>query len=87
MDYPSKAKSSFTADSHQNFAMSFQLVDVNTGVELTPHQVCNPSVTGTHVYSKLLTEHLFLTSSAFIVSFVTIRPSQTQEDTLVMTGG
>lgn len=39
MDYPSKAKSSFTADSHQNFAMSFQLVDVNTGVELTPHQV------------------------------------------------
>lgn len=41
VDYPSKAKSSFTADSHQNFAMSFQLVDVNTGVELTPHQVCN----------------------------------------------
>lgn len=39
VDYPSKAKSSFTADSHQNFAMSFQLVDVNTGVELTPHQV------------------------------------------------
>uniref|UniRef100_A0A672F8M2 Dolichyl-diphosphooligosaccharide--protein glycosyltransferase subunit 2 n=1 Tax=Salarias fasciatus TaxID=181472 RepID=A0A672F8M2_SALFA len=38
VDYPSKAKSSFTADSHQNFAMSFQLVDVNTGVELTPHQ-------------------------------------------------
>ncbi|CAB1314709.1 unnamed protein product [Coregonus sp. 'balchen'] len=29
---------SFTADSHQNFAMTFQLVDVNTGVELTPHQ-------------------------------------------------
>uniref|UniRef100_A0A8C7R2N7 Dolichyl-diphosphooligosaccharide--protein glycosyltransferase subunit 2 n=1 Tax=Oncorhynchus mykiss TaxID=8022 RepID=A0A8C7R2N7_ONCMY len=25
-------------DSHQNFAMTFQLVDVNTGVELTPHQ-------------------------------------------------
>uniref|UniRef100_A0A8C7QWQ1 Dolichyl-diphosphooligosaccharide--protein glycosyltransferase subunit 2 n=1 Tax=Oncorhynchus mykiss TaxID=8022 RepID=A0A8C7QWQ1_ONCMY len=23
---------------HQNFAMTFQLVDVNTGVELTPHQ-------------------------------------------------
>ncbi|KAJ8361289.1 hypothetical protein SKAU_G00178140 [Synaphobranchus kaupii] len=38
VDYPSKAKTSFTADSHQNFAMSFQLVDVNTGVELTPHQ-------------------------------------------------
>ncbi|KAJ8385339.1 hypothetical protein AAFF_G00190550 [Aldrovandia affinis] len=38
VDYPSKAKSSFTADSHQNFAMSFQLVDVKTGVELTPHQ-------------------------------------------------
>ncbi|XP_061641164.1 dolichyl-diphosphooligosaccharide--protein glycosyltransferase subunit 2 isoform X1 [Phyllopteryx taeniolatus] len=38
VDYPSKAKSSFTADSHQNFAMAFQLVDVNTGVELTPHQ-------------------------------------------------
>lgn len=38
VDYPSKAKSSFTADSHLNFAMSFQLVDINTGVELTPHQ-------------------------------------------------
>ncbi|XP_029007288.1 dolichyl-diphosphooligosaccharide--protein glycosyltransferase subunit 2 isoform X2 [Betta splendens] len=38
VDYPSKAKSPFIADSHQNFAMSFQLVDVNTGVELTPHQ-------------------------------------------------
>ncbi|KAM8917432.1 dolichyl-diphosphooligosaccharide--protein glycosyltransferase subunit 2 isoform 2-T2 [Spinachia spinachia] len=38
VDYPSKGKSSFTADSHQNFAMSFQLVDTNTGVELTPHQ-------------------------------------------------
>ncbi|XP_034023387.1 dolichyl-diphosphooligosaccharide--protein glycosyltransferase subunit 2 [Thalassophryne amazonica] len=38
VEYPSKAKSAFTADSHQNFAMSFQLVDVNTGVELTPHQ-------------------------------------------------
>uniref|UniRef100_A0A8C3G8Y9 Dolichyl-diphosphooligosaccharide--protein glycosyltransferase subunit 2 n=1 Tax=Cyclopterus lumpus TaxID=8103 RepID=A0A8C3G8Y9_CYCLU len=38
VDYPSKGKSSFTADSHQNFAMAFQLVDVNTGVELTPHQ-------------------------------------------------
>nr|XP_057945064.1 dolichyl-diphosphooligosaccharide--protein glycosyltransferase subunit 2 isoform X2 [Doryrhamphus excisus] len=38
VNYPSKAKSPFTADSHQNFAMSFQLVDVNTGVELTPHQ-------------------------------------------------
>uniref|UniRef100_A0A8C8EW18 Dolichyl-diphosphooligosaccharide--protein glycosyltransferase subunit 2 n=1 Tax=Oncorhynchus tshawytscha TaxID=74940 RepID=A0A8C8EW18_ONCTS len=25
-------------DSHQNFAMTFQLVDVNNGVELTPHQ-------------------------------------------------
>uniref|UniRef100_A0A4W5QX48 Dolichyl-diphosphooligosaccharide--protein glycosyltransferase subunit 2 n=1 Tax=Hucho hucho TaxID=62062 RepID=A0A4W5QX48_9TELE len=39
VDYPFKAKGSFTADSHQNFAMTFQLVDVNTGVELTPHQV------------------------------------------------
>ncbi|XP_061076635.1 dolichyl-diphosphooligosaccharide--protein glycosyltransferase subunit 2 isoform X2 [Conger conger] len=38
VDYPSKAKSPFTADSHQNFAMSFQLVDVNSGVELIPHQ-------------------------------------------------
>uniref|UniRef100_A0A8C5GWL7 Dolichyl-diphosphooligosaccharide--protein glycosyltransferase subunit 2 n=1 Tax=Gouania willdenowi TaxID=441366 RepID=A0A8C5GWL7_GOUWI len=38
VDYPSKAKSSFVADSHQYFAMAFQLVDVNTGVELTPHQ-------------------------------------------------
>ncbi|XP_061901499.1 dolichyl-diphosphooligosaccharide--protein glycosyltransferase subunit 2 isoform X1 [Entelurus aequoreus] len=38
VNYPSKAKSSFTADSHQNFAMSFQLADANTGVELTPHQ-------------------------------------------------
>ncbi|KAM4583182.1 dolichyl-diphosphooligosaccharide--protein glycosyltransferase subunit 2 isoform 2-T2 [Fundulus diaphanus] len=38
VQYPSKAKSSFTADSHQNFAMSFQLVDVNSGQELTPHQ-------------------------------------------------
>ncbi|XP_041109813.1 dolichyl-diphosphooligosaccharide--protein glycosyltransferase subunit 2-like [Polyodon spathula] len=26
------------ADSHQNLALSFQLVDENTGVELTPHQ-------------------------------------------------
>lgn len=39
VDYPSKAKQALTADSHQNFAMAFQLVDVNTGVELTPHQV------------------------------------------------
>uniref|UniRef100_A0A8C7UDD7 Dolichyl-diphosphooligosaccharide--protein glycosyltransferase subunit 2 n=1 Tax=Oncorhynchus mykiss TaxID=8022 RepID=A0A8C7UDD7_ONCMY len=38
VDYPFKAKGSFTADSHQNFAMNFQLVDANTGVELTPHQ-------------------------------------------------
>lgn len=41
VDYPSKAKSTFTADTHQNFAMSFQLVDINTGRELTPHQVWN----------------------------------------------
>lgn len=27
------------ADSHQNFVMTFQLVDEITGVELTPHQV------------------------------------------------
>ncbi|XP_077429960.1 dolichyl-diphosphooligosaccharide--protein glycosyltransferase subunit 2 isoform X2 [Vanacampus margaritifer] len=38
VEYPSKAKSSFTADSHQNFAMAFQLVDANTGIELMPHQ-------------------------------------------------
>ncbi|XP_043839982.1 dolichyl-diphosphooligosaccharide--protein glycosyltransferase subunit 2 isoform X3 [Dromiciops gliroides] len=36
--YPAKGKGSFTVDSHQNFALSFQLVDVNTGAELTPHQ-------------------------------------------------
>lgn len=40
VDYPNKAKTSFVADSHQNFAMTFQLVDETTGVELTPHQVC-----------------------------------------------
>ncbi|KAJ7998537.1 hypothetical protein DPEC_G00205940 [Dallia pectoralis] len=38
VEYPFKAKGTFTADSHQNFVMTFQLVDVNTGVELTPHQ-------------------------------------------------
>lgn len=38
VEYPTKSKNAFMADSHQNFAMSFQLVDVNTGVELTPHQ-------------------------------------------------
>lgn len=37
--YPAKAKGTFVADSHQNFALFFQLVDVNTGAELTPHQV------------------------------------------------
>lgn len=36
--YPSKVKGTFTTDGHQNFALSFQLVDVNTGAELTPHQ-------------------------------------------------
>ncbi|XP_053573186.1 dolichyl-diphosphooligosaccharide--protein glycosyltransferase subunit 2 isoform X2 [Bombina bombina] len=36
--YPSKAKGPFTADSHQNFALSFQITDVNTGAGLTPHQ-------------------------------------------------
>ncbi|XP_038606153.1 dolichyl-diphosphooligosaccharide--protein glycosyltransferase subunit 2 isoform X2 [Tachyglossus aculeatus] len=36
--HPAKAKGSFIADSHQNFALSFQLVDQNTGAELTPHQ-------------------------------------------------
>ncbi|GCC23339.1 hypothetical protein chiPu_0001733 [Chiloscyllium punctatum] len=36
--YPSKAKGLVAADSHQSFALSFQLVDVNTGTELTPHQ-------------------------------------------------
>lgn len=39
--YPAKAKGTFIADSHQNFALFFQLVDVNTGAELTPHQVRN----------------------------------------------
>lgn len=39
VEYPNKAKTSFLADSHQNFAMTFQLVDEATGVELTPHQV------------------------------------------------
>ncbi|XP_043108465.1 dolichyl-diphosphooligosaccharide--protein glycosyltransferase subunit 2 [Puntigrus tetrazona] len=38
VEYPTKAKTSFMADSHQNFAMTFQLVDETTGVELTPHQ-------------------------------------------------
>uniref|UniRef100_A0A9J8DJJ4 Dolichyl-diphosphooligosaccharide--protein glycosyltransferase subunit 2 n=1 Tax=Cyprinus carpio carpio TaxID=630221 RepID=A0A9J8DJJ4_CYPCA len=38
VEYPTKAKASFMADSHQNFAMTFQLVDETTGVELTPHQ-------------------------------------------------
>ena len=37
--YPAKAKGSFTADSHQNFALSFQLIDVNSGADLIPHQV------------------------------------------------
>ncbi|CAI9597372.1 unnamed protein product, partial [Staurois parvus] len=36
--FPSKAKGPFTADGHQNFALSFQLSDVNTGASLTPHQ-------------------------------------------------
>ncbi|XP_069508396.1 dolichyl-diphosphooligosaccharide--protein glycosyltransferase subunit 2 isoform X2 [Ambystoma mexicanum] len=36
--YPSKAKGSLTADSHQNLALSFQLSDVNTGGEVSPHQ-------------------------------------------------
>lgn len=36
--FPSKAKGPFTADGHQNFALSFQLTDVNTGASLTPHQ-------------------------------------------------
>ncbi|XP_062842368.1 dolichyl-diphosphooligosaccharide--protein glycosyltransferase subunit 2 [Trichomycterus rosablanca] len=38
VEYPNKAKTSFMADSHQNFAITFQLVDEATGVELTPHQ-------------------------------------------------
>ncbi|KAI5093325.1 dolichyl-diphosphooligosaccharide--protein glycosyltransferase subunit 2 precursor [Silurus meridionalis] len=38
VEYPNKAKTPFLADSHQNFAMTFQLVDEATGVELTPHQ-------------------------------------------------
>ncbi|KAM9296292.1 dolichyl-diphosphooligosaccharide--protein glycosyltransferase subunit 2 [Gastrophryne carolinensis] len=36
--FPSKAKGPLTADSHQNFALSFQLTDVNTGASLMPHQ-------------------------------------------------
>ena len=67
VDYPSKSKSSFTADSHQNFAMSFQLVDVNTGVELTPHQVRNHSET--HQVSSMT-----LTPSTFIITCVTMQP-------------
>jgi len=39
VEYSTKAKASFMADSHQNFVMMFQLVDEATGVELTPHQV------------------------------------------------
>ncbi|XP_018092671.1 ribophorin II S homeolog isoform X2 [Xenopus laevis] len=38
VNFPSKAKGPFTTDSHQNFALSFQLTDVNTGASLTPHQ-------------------------------------------------
>ncbi|XP_077058929.1 dolichyl-diphosphooligosaccharide--protein glycosyltransferase subunit 2 isoform X1 [Siphateles boraxobius] len=38
VEYLTKAKASFMADSHQNFVMMFQLVDETTGVELTPHQ-------------------------------------------------
>ncbi|KAK6479475.1 dolichyl-diphosphooligosaccharide--protein glycosyltransferase subunit 2-like isoform X5 [Huso huso] len=38
VEYPSKANGPLIADSHQNLALSFQLVDENTGVELTPHQ-------------------------------------------------
>ncbi|XP_016316579.1 dolichyl-diphosphooligosaccharide--protein glycosyltransferase subunit 2-like [Sinocyclocheilus anshuiensis] len=38
VEYPTKAKASFMADGHQNFAVTFQLVDETTGVELTPHQ-------------------------------------------------
>ncbi|GCB69919.1 hypothetical protein scyTo_0008472 [Scyliorhinus torazame] len=36
--YPSKSKGIIAADSHQSFALSFKLADVNTGAELTPHQ-------------------------------------------------
>ncbi|KAJ1096510.1 hypothetical protein NDU88_001649 [Pleurodeles waltl] len=36
--YPSKAKGALTADSHQNLALSFQLRDVNTGADVSPHQ-------------------------------------------------
>lgn len=54
--------------------MSFQLVDVNTGVELTPHQVCNQGGTWTHVSRKLLAKVslLLLTSFAFVITFATI---------------
>lgn len=38
VEHPNKAKVSFMADSHQNFALTFQLIDETTGVELTPHQ-------------------------------------------------
>ncbi|XP_030633052.1 dolichyl-diphosphooligosaccharide--protein glycosyltransferase subunit 2 [Chanos chanos] len=38
VEYPTKAKASFMADSHQNFAMTFHLTDETTGVQLTPHQ-------------------------------------------------
>ncbi|KAJ1124011.1 hypothetical protein NDU88_002475 [Pleurodeles waltl] len=36
--YPSKAKGALTTDSHQNLALSFQLTDVNTGADVSPHQ-------------------------------------------------
>ncbi|XP_032897560.1 dolichyl-diphosphooligosaccharide--protein glycosyltransferase subunit 2 isoform X1 [Amblyraja radiata] len=36
--YPHQAKGVITADGHQSFALSFTLVDVNTGFQLTPHQ-------------------------------------------------
>uniref|UniRef100_A0A8C9DUV1 Dolichyl-diphosphooligosaccharide--protein glycosyltransferase subunit 2 n=1 Tax=Prolemur simus TaxID=1328070 RepID=A0A8C9DUV1_PROSS len=38
VNYPAKAQGTFIADSHQNFALFFQLIDMNTGAELTPHQ-------------------------------------------------
>lgn len=52
MEYPNKAKTSFLADSHQNFAMTFQLVDEATGVELTPHQVqLRTSLSDLHMFN------------------------------------
>ncbi|XP_032817527.1 dolichyl-diphosphooligosaccharide--protein glycosyltransferase subunit 2 isoform X1 [Petromyzon marinus] len=37
--YPHKATTTFTADGHQNFVLTFQLIDLHSGADLSPHQV------------------------------------------------